>query len=124
MLKLEIQEHSQLMRSASGASVSRTNGKTSVPAHLYDRLKRFDQLNHTEADRVFDWRDGTARARQWVGVIQGRKTGQQVGVRFVNLHQDLTGREGQARLQRQLSQLLAESADCPAPPPGPPSWQP
>ena len=70
MLKLEIQEHSQLMRSASGPSVSRTDGKTSVPAHLYDRLKRFDQLNHTEADRVFDWRDGTARARQWVGVIQ------------------------------------------------------
>ena len=37
---------------------------------LYDRLKRFDQSQRDEADRVFSWGDDSARTQQWVGVIQ------------------------------------------------------
>jgi hypothetical protein len=44
---------------------------------------------------------------------EGRKTGQQVGVRFVNLHQDLSRPEGRASLKQQLSQLLSEAMKQP-----------
>ena len=59
-----IQEHTKIVR---------RDGESTPPylkQRLYDRLKRFDQRGRAEKDRVFSWGDRSARATQWVGVIQ------------------------------------------------------
>jgi 5-methylcytosine-specific restriction enzyme subunit McrC len=51
---------------------------------------------------------GTAAKDYDVLDHQGQKTGQQVGVRFVNLHRDLARKEGQMALAEELGLLLAQ----------------
>jgi len=65
--RLVVGEHSRITRLTSGRSDGCSVG---VEAHLYDRLRHFDRHGRSQADAVFDWRDGYARTTQWVGVVQ------------------------------------------------------
>lgn len=68
MRRIVIGEHAPLRRAHPGGEVP--DGAPVLQARHYDRLRRFDQKGRTEGQQVFDWRDGYARARQWVGVVQ------------------------------------------------------
>ena len=68
MKRITLFEHSLIARGGQPNIV----GAISIESRLYDRLRRFDDRRGGGADRVFDWRDGMARAQQWVGVIEVR----------------------------------------------------
>ena len=69
MKRIVIGEHSRLLRGEvpPGSSQDSVAG---VGERLYDRLRRFDKRGRPESEQVFDWRDGFARTKQWVGVVQ------------------------------------------------------
>ena len=70
MKRLVIREHSLIIRSHHRDFRSEVSGKVYLEPQLYDRLKKFDQQQLDESNRVFNWGDMRAKAQQWVGVLQ------------------------------------------------------
>jgi 5-methylcytosine-specific restriction enzyme subunit McrC len=69
MKTVKVLEYSRLYRGSPGGSHLGADPVCLEP-RLYDRLRAFDFQGRAEGDRVFEWADGHACARQWVGVIQ------------------------------------------------------
>ena len=70
MRRLVIREHARVVRWSQDGAAPKRDAQVCLEHRLYDRLRRFDQRQREEVDRVFSWGDGSARAQQWVGVIQ------------------------------------------------------
>ncbi len=70
MRRVVVREHTRIVRWSGEGPAPEGSGKVHLERRLYDRLKRFDQVQRKEADRVFAWGDGSAKAQQWIGVIQ------------------------------------------------------
>ncbi len=69
MIRLSVPEHTRIVR-RDDRTARTVAGEASLPARLYDRLRRFERLSRADSERVLDWGDGFARTTQWVGVIQ------------------------------------------------------
>jgi 5-methylcytosine-specific restriction enzyme subunit McrC len=70
MRRLVLREHTRIVRWRHDGPAPAAGEPLYLERRLYDRLKRFDQSQRDEADRVFSWGDDSARTQQWVGVIQ------------------------------------------------------
>lgn len=69
MIRLSVAEHTRIVR-REDQSAAPWLGEPSLPARLYDRLRRFERFGRGEREQVLEWGDGFARTTQWVGVIQ------------------------------------------------------
>ena len=61
MRHLVVREHTRIVRWSQEGSAPSAEGQVYLERRLYNRLKRFDQRQRDEADRVFSWGDGSAR---------------------------------------------------------------
>ena len=70
MRRLVVREHTKVVPWDEEGKPPSSSHSSYIERRFYKRLKRFDQHGRKEADRVFSWGDDSARATQWVGVIQ------------------------------------------------------
>ena len=71
MKRVILFEHGRLRRWArAGSPPADTPREAFVGARLYERLRRFDRLQERHGESVFTWYADSARAGQWVGVVQ------------------------------------------------------
>lgn len=70
MRRVVIREHERLAPWDSEGAPPARPGKQFLERRFYDRLKRFDQQQRGESERVFAWGDDVAKAQQWIGVVQ------------------------------------------------------
>lgn len=68
MKRLVVTEHTRIERRA--ATDASGDGVVCLEDRHYDRVRAFDRAGNDDSDRVFEWSDGFARTRQWVGVVQ------------------------------------------------------
>lgn len=69
MKRLVVTEHTRIERRA-GDTSSEPGDVAFLEDRQYDRVRAFDRVDREEKDRIFDWSDGYARTKQWVGVVQ------------------------------------------------------
>ena len=110
MKRVAIREHERLFRRSSSSVVPEDAEHLHLDPRLYDRLKRFDQLRPNEGDRVFEWGDGTAKAQQWVGVVQ--LAGLQVEI-LPKVDDHDAGKADNDSVRKNLIYMLAIAGDVP-----------
>lgn len=105
-------DHTRIVRWHREEPVSDTETPRYLEHRLYDRLKRFDQGQRDEADRVFAWGDDSARTQQWVGVIQVPGLQIEILPKIDAATPDETA-AGQHEARRNLLYMLAVAGDVP-----------
>ena len=112
MRRLVVREHAHIIRWGGDGDPPRGTGKVHLERRLYERLKRFDQAQRPEADRVFAWGDGKAKALQWIGVIQVAGLQVEILPKIDGLSEDSAADEGQ-EARRNVLYMLAVAGDVP-----------
>ena len=112
MRRVVVREHARIVRWSGEGPAPAGDGKVHLERRLYERLKRFDQVQRTEADRVFAWGDGNAKAQQWIGVIQVPGLQIEILPKIDGLADEQASDEGH-EARRNVLYMLAVAGDVP-----------
>lgn len=115
MKRLVVTEHSRIERRAV-RDMAAGYGIACLEDRHYDRVRAFDRARGDERDRIFEWSDGFARTKQWVGVVQVPGVQIEILPKVDALVQsDAAAEDGkiQYEARRNLLYMLSVSGDVP-----------